>query len=36
MVNLDPQVFDSIVHHLSPLLTGSFLNVVKNKSKGVR
>ena len=36
MVNLDPQVFDSIVHHLSPLLICNFLNAFKNKIKGVR
>ena len=36
MVNLDPQVFDSIVHHLSPLLICSFSNAFKNKIKGVR
>ena len=36
MVNLDPQVFGSIVYHLSPLLICNFLNAFKNKIKGVR
>ena len=35
MVNLDPQVFGSIVYHLSPLLTCSFSNAFKNIIKGV-